>query len=147
MFTKLFAVFFKTVILIVIAAMLVPAGYFAWRMNQPLPQPEFRGLTAYQFLEWQEMHCEQKNLRAFCVSAMIQAYSIYIGAPIVGIVLQHRKTTEPITISNFLPASWEIVEYLFWFVNKTEIENYHLRVPTPIELQAMQNVQQTIVRP
>ncbi len=147
MFTKLFAFFSKTVILIVIAAMLVPAGYFAWRMNQPLPQSEFRGLTTYQFLEWQEMHCEQKNVKAFCVGAMLQAYSIYIGAPIIGIVLQHRKTTEPISVSNFLPASWDVVEYLFWFVNKTEIANYHLRVPTPTELQAMQIVKQTTIRP
>ncbi|MGA7194141.1 MAG: hypothetical protein WBW94_10955 [Anaerolineales bacterium] len=52
MFTKIFAMFFKTVILLIIATLLTPAAYFAYRSTQPMTLPEFHGLTYIQVVQW-----------------------------------------------------------------------------------------------
>jgi hypothetical protein len=49
---------FKTTLLALLIAVLIPTLYFAWRMNNPLPQPEFKGLTYYQFFEWRKLATE-----------------------------------------------------------------------------------------
>ena len=55
---KGFALLFKTTLLALLVAVLTPTLYFAWQMGKPLPQPEFKGLTYYQFFEWRKMATE-----------------------------------------------------------------------------------------
>ena len=49
------ALLFKTFLLTLLIAVLTPIPYFAWHMGQQLTQPEFKGLTYYQFAEWRTM--------------------------------------------------------------------------------------------
>ena len=41
---------FKTTLLALLIAALTPILYFTWRMGKPLPQPEFKGLSYYQYM-------------------------------------------------------------------------------------------------
>jgi hypothetical protein len=47
--TKLFATLIKTVLVLLIFALLTPILFFAWRMNQPMDMPEFKELTCVQY--------------------------------------------------------------------------------------------------
>ncbi len=43
----------------ILLALVIPVGYFAIRMGQPMEQPEYKGLTYYQYLEWEHMVQEE----------------------------------------------------------------------------------------
>ncbi|MGD0879165.1 MAG: hypothetical protein ABSA01_13605 [Anaerolineales bacterium] len=42
------------VLIIALATIVVPVGYLAWRADQPMDLPQFKGLTYYQYLNWRE---------------------------------------------------------------------------------------------
>ena len=44
----------KILLIIVLATIVVPVGYLAWRAGQPMELPQFKGLTYYQYLKWRE---------------------------------------------------------------------------------------------
>jgi len=46
---------FKTILWVVAIILIIPIGYFALRMGQPMDLPEYKGLTYYQYLEWQQI--------------------------------------------------------------------------------------------
>ena len=50
--TKLFGTLIKTVLVLLMLALLAPILYFAWRANQPMDMPEFKGLTLVQYEDW-----------------------------------------------------------------------------------------------
>jgi len=50
---------FKSILFTLLVALLFPLLYFAWRASQPLPQPEFKGLTYYQFTQWRKLKHEE----------------------------------------------------------------------------------------
>ena len=56
-----FALLFKITLLALLVAVLTPILYFAWQMGKPLTQPEFKGLSYYQFTEWRVISCEEYN--------------------------------------------------------------------------------------
>lgn len=43
---------FKLIMLALVLAIVYPAGWLAWRMNQPMDAPEFKGLTYHQYTAW-----------------------------------------------------------------------------------------------
>jgi len=64
---------FKTILLALLAVILVPILYFAWRTGQPMELPEFKGLTYYQFLEWRSI--AHNEIEHFWTDA-IQVFSL-----------------------------------------------------------------------
>ncbi len=50
----------KTVLWAIFLALIIPVGYFAVRMGQPMDLPEYKGLTYYQYVEWEKFE-QHKN--------------------------------------------------------------------------------------
>jgi hypothetical protein len=44
----------KLVLLILLVTLVVPIGYLAWRADQPMELPQFKGYTYYQYLAWRK---------------------------------------------------------------------------------------------
>jgi len=55
MFTTIIKTTFKTILLALIVAIITPTVWLAWRANQPMDMPEFKGLTYFQYMEWRKM--------------------------------------------------------------------------------------------
>jgi len=53
--TKLIGTLIKAVLALLMLALLAPILYFAWRANQPMDMPEFKGLTFVQYEDWRKM--------------------------------------------------------------------------------------------
>jgi hypothetical protein len=60
MIGKIIKILIKAVLWVVFIALIVPAGYFAVRMGQPMDLPEYKGLTYYQYLEWEHLEHEKR---------------------------------------------------------------------------------------
>lgn len=138
---KGFALLFKTTLLTLFIATVLPIPYFAWRMGEPLPQPEFKGLSYYQYFEWRKMATEEAivkykashpnfeytgigNPMTACYSVdvfggyvflPVQAFS-YTLAALNGVIpyAQHPLPTN-VTLLNFVQKWWDTFEYLFWY--------------------------------
>ena len=50
----------KTIARIFLLAVITPALYFAWRVNQPMDLPDFNGLSYLDVQEWQKMELEER---------------------------------------------------------------------------------------
>jgi hypothetical protein len=44
----------KILLIIVLATIVMPIGYLAWRAFQPMELPQFNGLTYYEYLNWRK---------------------------------------------------------------------------------------------
>lgn len=135
------ALLFKTTLLILIAATLTPILYFAWQMDKPLSQPEFKGLSYYQYFEWRKIATEDAIVKYMALhpnfeytgigSPMTACYSVdvfggYIFLPIQAFSYdvaalngvepydQHPLPTN-VTPLNFVQKWWDTFEYLFWY--------------------------------
>ena len=58
---KLFKILTKTVLWAIFLALIIPVGYFAVRMGQPMDLPEYKGLTYYQYVEWEKFEQEKSG--------------------------------------------------------------------------------------
>jgi hypothetical protein len=146
---KGFALLFKTTLLALLVAVLTPIPYFAWQMGKPLPQPEFRKLTYYQFLEWRKMATEDAIAKYMvshpnfeytgigepmtaCYSAHVfggyvflpvQAFS-YAFAAFNGVKPDEKHPLPTgVTLLNFMPKWWDTFEYLFWY-NQIHLDSF-----------------------
>lgn len=52
-------IFGRILLIIILATIIVPVGYLAWRADQPMDLPQFNGLTYYQYLKWREASYHQ----------------------------------------------------------------------------------------
>lgn len=59
--TKLIGTLIKAMLALLILALLAPILYFAWRANQPMDMPEFKGLTLVQYEDWRKMIYEKNE--------------------------------------------------------------------------------------
>ena len=136
-----FALLFKTTLLALLIAILSPIVYFAWQMAKPLPQPEFKGLTYYQYMGWRKMATEDV-IANYMVShpnfkyrgvgdPMTACYSVdiiinslflpaqaltYTAASLAGVVSNEIHPLPPgVTLLNFMPKWWDTFGYLFWY--------------------------------
>lgn len=165
----LFKLLYKTVVLVILLVIAAPVFYFAWHMGQPLSQPEFKGLSYYQFNEWrrteyeervsryQVMHPEKKANVGVCENgprylAPLILISQSFGYAVAGLLSASPKPNYPIpesvTVLSFLPKWWDTFEYLYWF-NTVHMQNFgqslveYCRikpdVPTPEEFEAMRH--------
>lgn len=47
------------ILVLMLVTIVVPVGYLAWRADQPMDLPQFKGLTYYQYLAWRETALHQ----------------------------------------------------------------------------------------
>jgi hypothetical protein len=138
---------FKTVLLLLLVAVLTSILYFAWRASQPLPQPEFKGLNYYQFTQWRKIKYEESIARyeashpnveytgigdrmTACDSSLIeytflpfQAFTYTFAALNGAKPDSAHALPENVTIINFLPGWWDTITYLFWY-NTAHAQNF-----------------------
>ena len=140
---------FKTILLALLIAVLIPVSYFAWHMGQPLTQPEFKGLSYYQYFEWRKMATEE-GIAKYMLSHPNYEYT-GIGEPltacysghvsIIYVVLPPQSFSYTaaallgaapdklhafpldVTLWNFMPKWWDTFEYLFWY-NTVHMQNF-----------------------
>ena len=141
---KGFALLFKITLLALLIALLTPILYFAWQMGKPLSQPEFKGLTYYQFMEWRRISCEEYNVRLqkdmSCKQWRYVALDFYgTIVPSVFMMIEKPELFEYVDIYNFLPTTWGMFQSLTWHMNNSEVGclQYFGRVPTPEEFEAL----------
>lgn len=146
---KGFALLFKTTLLALLVTVLIPILYFTWRMGKPLPQPEFKGLSYYQFLEWRKLAAEDviakymvshpnfeyvgvgDPMTACYSSHVLGSYLIlpaqaftYTLASLAG-VMPDEKSPLPTGVIplNFISKWWDTFEYLFWY-NEIHLDSF-----------------------
>ncbi len=144
------ALLFKTILAALLVAVVVPILYFAWRMSKPLPQPEFKGLSYYQFMGWRKMATEDVIAKYMvshpnfkyngvgepitaCYSGVAfggyiflptQAFS-YTVASLAGVMPDElHALPNNVTLLNFLPKWWDTFEYLFWY-NEIHLDSFN----------------------
>jgi hypothetical protein len=141
---------FKTTLLALLIATLTPILYFAWQMDKPLPQPEFKGLSYYQFMEWRKMATEDVIAKYMvshpnfeytgigepmtaCYSAHVfggyfflpaQAFSYTLAALAGRMPDELHPLPTSVTPLNFAPKWWNTFEYLFWY-NQIHLESFN----------------------
>lgn len=131
----------QVVMIMQIVVTALPVLYFIFRMNDPLPQPEFNGLS---FIEYQKLRrqAEEESIARYITTHPNYEYN-GIGTPLticytaklyivlgVGPLQSFGYTLagwagvgpdsihplpERVTIHNFLPKWWETFEFLFWY--------------------------------
>jgi len=139
---KGFALLFKTTLLALLAAVLTPILYFAWRAAQPMELPEFKGLTYYQFLEWRSIAhndlevkykvshpqvnvkmgvCDTSNrLITFSVSMLQSWWYTYMALTLAPEEMvkfksmQHSFAPDNVTLLTFFPSWWATYEKFIW---------------------------------
>ena len=142
---KGFALLFKITLLALLVAMLTPILYFAWQMGKPMSQPEFKGLTYYQFAEWRKISCKEYNARLqkemlYCEPWRYVALDFYgTIVPSIFLVIERPEMFEYVTIYNILPTTWSMFQSLTWHMNNSEVGclKYFGRVPTPEEFETL----------
>ena len=143
------ALLFKTTLLALLVAVLTPILYFAWRMGKPLPQPEFKGLTYFQFFEWRKMATEDVIAKYMvshpnfeytgigepltaCYSGHVlgayfllppQSFSYTVAALAGKMPDELYPLPTDVTFLNFVPKWWDTFEYLFWY-NQIHLDSF-----------------------
>jgi hypothetical protein len=146
---KGFALLLKTILIALLVAMLTPIPYFAWRMGKPLPQPEFKGLSYYQYFEWRKMATEDAiakyivshpnyeykgigNPMTACYSGDVlgaylllppQAFSFTLAALAGKMPDELHSLPTGVTLLNFMPKWWDTFEYLLWY-NQIHLDSF-----------------------
>ena len=143
------ALLFKTTLLTLLIATLIPILYFTWQMSQPLPQPEFKELSYYQFMEWRKMATEDVIAKYIvshpsfeykgigepitaCYSGVVFGGYIFLPAQALSYTFASMAGVMPdelhavptgVTLLNFMPKWWETFEYLFWY-NEIHLDSF-----------------------
>lgn len=157
-FTKLFAAFFKTIIIVIVIAVIGPIAYFGYRLTRPMDLPEFKGLSYIQFVQWRTETVKEQATKfkpAFSYERPADPNSCIIpnaGSDAIGMV-----GWGPVTLlADFqkgrlvdLPYDWyEAFEnselalaHLVYFPNVAFCDLPLSKLPTPVQFEAMQNIQ------
>jgi hypothetical protein len=146
---KSMSLLFKITLLAMLIAVLTPILYFAWQMGKPLPQPEFKRLSYYQFMEWRKMAAEDAIAKymAFhpnyeytgigdqmtaCYSGHllitsffgpVQAFTYTLAALAGKMPDELHPLPTGVTLLNFAPKWWDTFEYLFWY-NQIHLDSF-----------------------
>ncbi len=138
---KGFTLLFKTTLFLLLVAVLIPILYFAWQMGKPLPQPEFKGLTYYQFLEWRKITtedsiakyiafhpnfeytgfgdpmtaCHSGHVLGAYILLPVQSFSYALAALTGKLPDDLHPLPTDVILWNFMAKWWDTFEHLFWY--------------------------------
>lgn len=161
---KLFKFMTKIITLATLLAMMTPVLYFGWRMGQPLDQPQFNGLTYYQFTQWRKLAFEDmavkyqtqhpdENVSSTMCEGLAKSLTVVVVVPQTGAyTLASLKGAKPspsyplpedVTVINFMSKWWATFEVIEWYnVNHYKYgPSLYCRIqpniPTPAEFEAL----------
>jgi hypothetical protein len=128
--------------ILLLAALLAPFTYFAWRVTRPMSMPEFKGLSYIQFLAerqdgydlladtYQASHPHVQVKRGMCFGSELAVeityswlvsglYTLADVSPSVKSHIDPRAISlgllpEHVGAWSFLPAWWETFEKMVW---------------------------------
>jgi len=139
-----------TILVLLLVTIVVPVGYLAWRADQPMELPQFKGYTYYQYLNWRKDALHQMAVKYqtahpnakmgggldMCYN-VDTASSILLTLPMDGfytlagafpnlekyVTPQDRKDIpKNVTLLTFLPDWWNIYEQYVWFMESTTVD-------------------------
>jgi hypothetical protein len=139
----------KTTLLALLIVTLIPILYFARQMGKPLSQPEFKGLSYFQYMDWRKMATEDVIAKYLvshpnfkykgigepitaCYSGDLIINSLFLPtqalsytiASLVGVRPDELHHLPPgVTLLNFMPKWWDTFEYLFWY-NEIRLDGF-----------------------
>lgn len=164
---RFFKALFQVITIFALLTVITPVAYFAWRMDQPLPQPEFKGLTYYQFVKWRKIAYEDRaieyqkshpskkvdtgmchrNVQFLTVTLLpLQSFGYTVAALNGAKPRASYPLPEDVTLINFVPKWWDTFEHLFWYntiklngLRNDLVEYCRVKsaIPTPEEFDAM----------
>jgi hypothetical protein len=129
MFTKTFAMLFKTVILLIVLALITPFAYFAYRSVQPMTLPEFHGLTYIQVVQWRTMAYKDLEVK------YAQEHPHADGTPQNGYIVKPglcEEATRSITFTASVFQSW-LYTFWSWQNDQRRVEMLKANYPIPNE--------------
>jgi hypothetical protein len=120
MIGKLIKFLIKTVLWVVLISLIIPVGYFALRMGQPMDLPEYKGLTYYQYLEWEHLEHEKRleeyrskhtveyegNLNPCSIAAFSTGHAGLFFSQGPALILDSIMLKRPFDVFRFLPNWW-----------------------------------------
>jgi hypothetical protein len=139
------------ILVLMLVTIFVPVGYLAWRADQPMALPQFKGYTYYQYLSWRKdaLHQMAAAYRAAyprakmgggldaCYDVDATGY-IFLILPQAGFYTLagaypnlENYVTPPdrqyiprgVTLKTFLPDWWKTYEQGIWYVASTAVED------------------------
>jgi len=157
--TKLIGTLIKAVLALLILALLAPILYFAWRANQPMDMPEFKGLTLVQYEDWRKMiyeknedefalgHPDRIVKQGVCFKAdlTLQAIDVILMSGLTFGALLIPANREELDRSGGLASfAWNVIERIQVNINNLPTSrkrpwcNIHVvAIPTPEQYEAM----------
>jgi hypothetical protein len=149
----IFKIISTGILILMLATLVVPAGYLAWRAGQPMELPQFNGLTYYEYLNWRKgiLHQMAVDYQAAHPNAKMgggldlcfhtETGMTLLGLPMTGfyilagafpnleknVPLRDRQyIPENVTLSTFMPDWWKAYEQGLWYMADS---NIHSSVP------------------
>ena len=124
MIGKLFKFLTKMVLWAIFLALIIPVGYFVLRMGQPMDLPEYKGLTYYQYLEWEHLEQEKTleeyrknhtveydgNVNLCSVATRLTGHAGLFLSQGPALILDSVLLDRPFDPVHFLPNWWESFE-------------------------------------
>ena len=138
----IFKIISTGILILLLATLVVPAGYLAWRAGQPMALPQYNGLTYYQFMRWQKIayHKLAVDYKAAHPNnpmhgGLDMCFNVALGMDLstrlpvsgietlAGVFPGLKKVVTPrdwvnipqeVTVQTFLPIWWGIFEKLVW---------------------------------
>jgi hypothetical protein len=128
--------------ILLLATIIFPIGWFAWRAGQPMELPQYNGLTYYQFVSWRKMAYHELAVDyqvahpdnpmhggldvCFITNTGVSLFARFPLAgfeTLAGVFPNLKKLISPrdwmnipedVTLQTFLPQWWGIFEKFIW---------------------------------
>ena len=134
------------ILVLMLVMIVVPVGYLAWRADQPMDLPQFKGYTYYEYLAWRKDALHQKAVEyrtayphakmggGFDMCYYNDTFFTLLGLPMAGFytlagafpnlekyVSPNGKQYVPkdVKLLSFLPDWWRTYEKIAWYMAST----------------------------
>ena len=139
----------KILLIAMLATILLPIGWLAWRAGQPMEMPQFKGYTYYEYLAWRksalgQMAVEYKaaHPNAKMGGGLDACYNVdTIGTLLLGLPLNgfytlagvfpklekyvtprdQQHIPQDVTLWTFMPSWWKTYEEYVWYIADSSV--------------------------
>ena len=130
------------ILVLMLVTIFVPVGYLAWRADQPMVLPQFKGYTYYQYLAWRKTALHQMAVNYQAAHPNVKmgggldmcfqdetGFTLGLKLPLAGfytlagafpnlvkyvIPPDRQYIPKHVTLLTFLPDWWQIYEAFVW---------------------------------
>jgi hypothetical protein len=137
------------ILFLMLVTFFVPVGYLAWRADQPMALPQFKGYTYYQYLAWRKDAYHQKAIEYHTAYPNVKmsggldmcfqddTFVTLLGMPMTGFYTlagafpnlvkyvtpeDRGEIPKDVTLLTFLPDWWITFEKTAWYMASTAPE-------------------------